>query len=159
MSTENLVSVQISTENLDKINAAIAELNNTLKPILTSLTSEQRMELPKMGEGNTTFVEKALDYAVSNPEFAPPYMDVSEMGIDVKAVDELTKIYRPLKLIMEQLDDTILQSGSEAYVASLAYYNSVKMGSRMNVPDAKPIYDDLKKRFKRSSSKSSEPAA
>ena len=38
-------------------------------------------------------------------------------------------------------------SGSEAYIALLAYYNSVKIASRMNIAGATAIYDDLKQRF------------
>jgi len=29
----------------------------------------------------------------------------------------------------------------------LAYYNSVKQAVKMDIPDATPIYDDLKQRF------------
>ena len=32
-------------------------------------------------------------------------------------------------------------------MAALAFYNSVKMGTKMNVPAAKQVYEDLKKRF------------
>jgi hypothetical protein len=40
-------------------------------------------------------------------------------------------------------------SGSEAYTAALAYYNSVKQAAKMNVPNAKSIYKDLKQRFEK----------
>ncbi len=155
MATENLVSIKISPEDKDKITAAVAELKNVLKPLLVSLTPDERREIPKMGDGTAPFVEKTMDYAKSNPEFAPPYMDVPEMEVDLQAVEDLTSVYRPLLQLMQQLDDSIMLSGSEAYVASLAYYNSVKIGSRMNIPNAKAIYDDLKKRFAKVSSSSS----
>jgi len=29
----------------------------------------------------------------------------------------------------------------------LAYYNSVKLAAKMDIPDAEPIYDDLKQSF------------
>ena len=144
---ENLVSIDISPEDLDKINASVAALNEVLKPLLVSLTSEDRREIPKMGDGTAPFVDKALDYAKSNPEFAPPYLDVPEMEVDLKAVHDLTGIYRSLVQLTQQLDDSIMLSGSEAYVAALAYYNSVKIGSRMNIANARPIFDDLKQRF------------
>jgi len=57
------------------------------------------------------------------------------------------------------LNDTIMLSGSEAYVAALAFYKSVKVAASMNVAGAQPIYEDLKKRFEgqgRSSGTSSE---
>jgi len=38
-------------------------------------------------------------------------------------------------------------AGSEAYVAALSFYNSVKQAAKLNVPEAKTIYEDLKKRF------------
>jgi hypothetical protein len=41
----------------------------------------------------------------------------------------------------------MMLAGSEAYIAALAYYNSVKQAAKMNVPGARAIYDDLSKRF------------
>ncbi len=148
MATKNLVSIKITKDDKAKIDAAVADLNHVLKPMLITLTPQQRREVPKMGDGTAPLVEKVLDYARSNPEFAPPYMDVDELAIDLKAVEDLLSFYRPLLQLMQQLDDSIMLSGSEAYVASLAYYNSVKIGSRMNIRNAKAIYKDLQQRFK-----------
>ena len=44
-------------------------------------------------------------------------------------------------------------SGSEAYVASLAFYNSVKQAAKINIPGAKAISEDLKLRFTRQAKK------
>jgi hypothetical protein len=38
-------------------------------------------------------------------------------------------------------------AGSEAYQSSLIFYNSVKMAARQDIPGAKAIYEELKKRF------------
>ena len=152
---KNQVSIRISPDDLQKVITDVESLNTTLKPLLTSLTVEQRIELPKMGDGTEPFVEKALDYVNSNPEFAPPYVKAEEMAIDFKAVKELLSIYRPLYQLVQQLDDSIMLSGSEAYIGSLAYYNSVKMATRMSAPGAKAIYEDLQQRFRRSPAGSS----
>ncbi|MEP1096900.1 MAG: hypothetical protein ABJG78_17410 [Cyclobacteriaceae bacterium] len=152
MSQENLVSIQLTPENVDKMGSAVDDLREVLEPVLISLTPDKRRVIPKMGDGTEPFVAKALDYAISNPEFAPPYLNVPEMEIDLKAVNDLLDVYRPLLQLMQKLDDSIMLSGSEAYVASLAYYNSVKMGAKMNIGNAKSIYNDLKKRFVKSSS-------
>ena len=61
----------------------------------------------------------------------------------------LTDLARPIEQLNRTLEDTIILAGSEAYVASLAYYNSVKQAAKMNVPGALPIQDDLSKRFDR----------
>ncbi len=51
------------------------------------------------------------------------------------------------------LSDTITLSGSEAYTAALAYYNSVKQAAKANVPNTQPVYEDLRKRFERKTRK------
>lgn len=41
--------------------------------------------------------------------------------------------------------------GSEAYIASLTIYNTVKQATKLNVPGADAIYQDLRERFPGSS--------
>ena len=102
-----------------------------------------------MGDKSIAFVEKALDYAKSNPEFAPAYLNIPELQIDLRAVQDLTAIWQLLEPLTNNVNDTEMLSGSEAFQAALAYYNSVKHAAKMNVPSAKAILDDLKKRFDR----------
>jgi hypothetical protein len=45
------------------------------------------------------------------------------------------------------IDDTMLLSGSEAYIAVLAFYNYLKGAAKMGVPGAKTIFEDLSTRF------------
>jgi hypothetical protein len=72
---------------------------------------------------------------------------------DVNAVNTLSSILKQLEQVTESIDDTMMLAGSEAYIASLSYYNSVKQGTKMNVPNAKIIYEDLKTRFPQKSAK------
>ncbi len=85
-------------------------------------------------------------------QFAPSYLNVEELKTDLQAVTDLTQIFRPIEQLCENLNDTITQAGSEAYIASLAYYNSVKQAAKMNIPDAKTIFNDLKIRFEKATS-------
>lgn len=147
MSFENRISVVLTVEQKTKAQDAIKIIHDVFKDQLITLTPQQRREHPKMGDGTEPFVSKALEYAASNPEFTPKFVNADDMKIDFETVSQLNAVYRPLKQLMEQLDDSILLSGSEAYVAALAYYNSVKIGAKMNVPGAKAVYNDLKKRF------------
>lgn len=88
-----------------------------------------------------------MDYAESDDQFAPPFMDVPEMRKDFDVVDKLMPILRKVGQLNSNLADTLMLAGSEAYVAALSYYNSVKLATRMNIPGAKPVYEDLKVRF------------
>ncbi len=102
-----------------------------------------------MSDKTAPFVSKVLDYVETKAQFAPSYLNVEELKTDLQVVAVLTQIFRPVEQIYENLNDTITQAGSEAYVASLAYYNSVKQAAKMNIPDAKTIFNDLKVRFEK----------
>ena len=144
---ENRVSIKVAPADAQKIADATKIIQDTLMPYLVALTPEDRQNLPKIKQANLPFVQKALEHASSNPNFVPTYIDVNELKIDVNAVDMLNSLLHPLQQVTSSLDDTTMLCGSEAYIAALAFYNSVKQAAKMNVPGAKPIYEDLKVRF------------
>lgn len=156
MPQENLVAVQFTADERTVIDSAIKTLQEKLAPKLITLKVDDRRELPKMSDRTTPFVEKALNYAVSNPDFAPKYLNIDDLKIDVEAVKILTQFANALEQIGTALDDTIMLSGSEAYTAALSYYNNVKQAIKNNIVDAKPIYADLSTRFPGRPAKKSE---
>ena len=147
MSSQKSVSIEIPAALLLEIQQLIVSANAKLAPYLVALTPQERQGLPKMADKTVAFVTKALQFAQSNPEFAPAYLDVPALQTDVKAVQDLTSLEHLLENLVSQLNDTIMLSGSEAYVAGLTYYQSAKVASNRNVPGAKIIYDDLSQRF------------
>ena len=147
MALENRVSIQITPEDQQAIEGALDTLKTKLQPYLHSLTPKDRKELPKMNDRSVAFVNKSLEYAESNTALVPAFVDVAELRKDLDAVENLTQFRRQVEEIFTLLDDTVMLAGSEAYVASLAFYNSVKLGARMNIPGAKPVYEDLRERF------------
>jgi hypothetical protein len=149
MSTDT-VSIVIPSETLSQVLDLQNQIKALMAPYLKALTAAERRELPKMADKTFPFVSKALDYAESNPEFAPKYLNVEALQIDVQAVTDLTSVEQPALNFSTQLNDTIMLCGSEAYVAALMYYNSVKEAARRNIPGAKAIFDDLKSRFEQS---------
>lgn len=151
------ISIQIPPEVLVQVLDLQSQINQLMAPYVIALTPDERHDLPKMAEKTVSFVSKALDYAESNPEFAPKYLDIKALQTDVKAVTDLTSVEQPVQNLFIQLNDTIMMSGSEAYIAALMYYNSVKAAARRNVPGAKAIYDDLKVRFEQARKKTPSP--
>lgn len=149
MPQENKVSITLKPEDLKKVLDALNAANTVLKPYLIALTPAERQELPKMSDGTAPFVQKTLEYAQTNAGFVPAYIDIKELKTDFDAVEALAQIFRPVEQLYFNLSDTMTLSGSEAYVASLAFYNSVKQAARINVPGAKAIAEDLKLRFAR----------
>lgn len=159
MNKENVVSIQIPAADLATVLKKLKEINDVLKPYLVALTPDERKQIAKMSDKTQPFVEKVQDYAKSNPEFAPAYMNVAELNVDMKAVYDLTSILQMVQPLCDNVNDTEMMSGSEAYTAALTYYNSVKQAAKMNVPSAKAIYEDLRKRFEGQGAVSRKPLA
>ncbi|WP_243739624.1 hypothetical protein [Algoriphagus boseongensis] len=122
-----------------------------MNPYLIALTEDQRRKMLKMGEATEPFVGKVMDYVVSNPQFLNPFTNVPEMHKDWKAISQLLPILRTVDQLSSNLNDTVMEAGKEVLEPALAYYTAVKMGVRMNVPDAKPIYEELRKRWEKRS--------
>lgn len=155
--SNNIVAIQIPPADVQAVITKLNEINALLKPYLVALTAEERKQLPKMSEKTVSFVQKSLEYALINPEFAPPYLSVPDLQIDMKAVEDLTSIMQLLQPLCDNVNDTEMMSGSEAYVAALTYYNSIKTAAKRNVTSSKAIADDLKKRFERTSKPENKP--
>ena len=154
---ENRIHLELSDDERTAINDALGVLNNTLAPKLKTLTPDERRKLPKMGDGTEPFVFKSVEYAKNNPEFLPSFVSAEALDTDITAVDVFKGYVRQLRQLVNSLDDSIMLAGSEAYVAGLSYYNSVKQGLKIGAPGAESIYTDLKKRFDTSGQKTTSP--
>lgn len=158
MSITNNISVLINEEAKNNIQEAMKTIYANL-PKLITLSNEQRIVLPKMGDKTLAFVNKSLEYARQNPGIVPQYLDMTEFAKDVEAVNSLFQIITPLHKLQEELDDTILLAGSEAYTASLVFYSALKSALAAGQSGLKNIYDDLSSRFPGRPPKKPEAAA
>lgn len=153
---ENRISIMIPEEVLSEIRECLNRARTLIAPYAQSLTPKQRQGLAKMSDGTEAFVMKSLEFMASDPQFNPPYIDVAELRKDLDAYFQFKPLDTGAKQLADQFSDTVMMAGSEAYTTSLAYYNAVKMAARMNVPGAKAIYDELRKRFERKPGESKE---
>ncbi|MCD6564652.1 MAG: hypothetical protein J7K53_01790 [Bacteroidales bacterium] len=156
MAKDNLVSIQISDEDQTAIQDALATLEEKLQPYLVALTLAEKRGIPKMRDKTTPFVGKVVEYAENNPTLVPGFVIVSEMKVDFEAMALLTEFFQDVEKLYKTLNDTILLCGSEAYKSALNFYKSVKQTAKSGVPGAQVIYDDLKQRFERNTSTSTE---
>jgi hypothetical protein len=158
MSINNIISIDIPQSVADRVIANLNDSISLLKPYVVALTPDDRQKLAKMSDKTVPMVEKIIEYTATHPEFSPAYLDVAELKKDMAATTALLGIARLAEPFNDNLNDTIMLAGSEAYVAALAYYNSVKQAAKMNVPNAKTVYEDLKKRFEGQGASSKTPA-
>lgn len=149
---DNKINFLIPEEDINEVTQKLNEAATLLQPYLIALTPEERRTIPKMSDKTMPFVEKTLEYCQTAPQFAPPYMDREALAGDMKITQQLTPLLRTTIALNNGLDDTVMEAGGESYVNALSYYNSVKQAAKMNVPGAKSIYEDLKKRFEKTKS-------
>lgn len=146
MAQHNQISATLSPEDVQNILNAVYTIHGYL-PFLVNMTPDERRTYPKMGDRTIPFVGKSLDYSKNNYQLVPPFLDVMEFDKDISLVTALTTIARPMRSLLEGIEDTILLAGSEAYTAALLFYQAVKLAAQMNIPGVKTIYDDLRERF------------
>lgn len=155
---KNQISAAISDQTLAQIETKISEIRQLLSPYLVNLTPEERTKLPKMSDKSVSFVSKVMEYIKTNPDLIPPMMDKEEMEKDFKLNQSLQPVFKILKQLSENVSETLMLTGHEAYAQALLYYATVKMAAKTGSPDAKTIQEDLGKRFaKKSPSKKQTP--
>ncbi|MDR2407392.1 MAG: hypothetical protein LBE13_04675 [Bacteroidales bacterium] len=150
---ENRHNKSIPSEVLRESQDLINRIISLLLPYILPLTPEERHALVKMGNKSVSFVEKAFDYARHYPEFCPSYFDLSAFEIDVNDAIGLRVLNISARQLVDNIEDTSMVAGSEAFQAALIFYNAVKSAAAQNIPGAKEAYNDLKTRFPRTKHK------
>ncbi|WP_153796601.1 hypothetical protein [Foetidibacter luteolus] len=100
-----------------------------------------------MGDKTVSFVQKALEYAKSNPTMVPNYLDIAEAERDLKLSLDLQTIHNLAGTITLSIEDAMMICGSEAYNVALLIYKAVQGAAKGNVPGSQAILDELKQRF------------
>jgi len=147
MSNENRMSLVMPDEVVAGAKQHFTDAAQIVSPFLMNLTPEEIKELPKMGDKSYSFVTKALEYMKIPGTPIPSYLNVAELEVDLKGYDTIRQVLQTVMPTIDMLNDSMTLSGSEAYVAVLAYYNYIKGAAKSNVPGAQTIYDDLSARF------------
>lgn len=145
----NKIDAALTAANRDAVLNHIAQIRTAL-PFLLDLSPEDRQALPKMGDKSRAFVAQALQLAEQDDSYLPRSFDVAEMKRDVALADALYPIYTALKQLMELVDDTYIQVGSEAYTAGLIVYQYAKRnGAGGGGTGLDDLLDALGQRFAR----------
>jgi hypothetical protein len=104
------------------------------------------------GIKNLGFIETAYESASANPQFIPPYLNMTEYGDAVQDFTRKRTLFTTLQQFVQQVSDSMLLASDAAYRDALEYYNSIKDAARQRVPGAEAEYKLLSKYFKKSKS-------
>jgi len=147
MSNSNRVSLNLPDELVALLKQHFNDASEAVAPALINLSPDESKALAKLGDKSYSFVTKALEYMKLPGTPMPPYVNIEEMAIDLKAYDTLRQILQTIVPLVDRLNDTMALTGSGAYGAALSFYNYIKGAAKSNVPGAQTIYDDLSARF------------
>ena len=125
MKYPNLISTTIQDKDLDEILDAFNFINDKLSELVV-LSREELDALPKTGQDTIRFVQDNLKEAETHPELVPNDVEIDEIKKDVELINSINKILDPLNDLQRKLENSALVAGSEAYLPSLAIYNSMK---------------------------------
>ncbi|MCW3807998.1 hypothetical protein [Plebeiibacterium marinum] len=137
----------VPSDVMEEVKRKLNEVKDLLGPHMSTLTKEERKTLPKMGEKTMAFVVNAHKYSKQHPELLPAYVTEKDFDVDVTDATGLLPIKDLLQQMQDEISDTTLLAGSEAYTQALLFYKNAKFAASNNVPGAKGVYDDLSSRF------------
>ncbi|HMY68429.1 MAG TPA: hypothetical protein PL163_17405 [Leptospiraceae bacterium] len=146
MDTGKLHKAALSDQALTDVMNAIDIIINSV-PFLMNLSPEEKRTMFKLGDKSLGFIEKVVDYSEKYPDFIPNYIEKGQIRQEYELFKRLSMIYRKLNPLMENLQATQMEAGSELYEMGLLYYHTVKTASTSDIPNAKPVFDDLKTKF------------
>jgi hypothetical protein len=144
---ENTISIEIPADVKAAVAAKFGEIEALLKPYAVSIAEDEKGALLKIADKTIPFVDKVEGYVVTAPEFIPNHMDVPEFVRDKTALDSLDAMLKVANPVMSLISDTLELTANDSFSAALLYFRSVRQASNDGVAKAKPIYEDLAKRF------------
>ena len=149
MAIDNMISVDFSDQELNKIENALNEVLQVLSGKVINLTPEERTQYGSIGDKNKIFVDKCKAYMEQDPTTVPNTLDKHEFDKDYKARQQMEEPLKKLSRITEMLMDTKILLDFDNYNGSLSYYRYVKFLATQNTPGITSIYEDLRQHFEK----------
>jgi len=145
---KDLTNVVIPQADLEAIQTKLGELEAMLKPYLVNLTPTERKRMITINDGNFPFAEKAMQYTISNSNLVPAFIETESVKRDFDLYKQMRPLLQRITQLHTSIENTVMESGHEAYSQLLSFYNAVKYADKMGVQGAKDIFEDLRVRFR-----------
>ena len=116
--TQNLMSLALSADDLDAIDAALATLEARLTG-LVALQPDERRGLTKMGDKSEAFCRQTLAAMAAQPQCVPPDFGLESALADLAAADRLHPRLLRLRRLSERAEDSEMALGCDVMVAAL----------------------------------------
>ena len=126
---QNLVSMNLSSDQLAAVDAALSALESNLSEMV-SLTPKQRRTVPRMGDKSEAFCRQALSLLGQNPQVVNPSLGLPEAESDLATLDALRPRLQRMGRLLQRGMDTEVALGSDVMAAALQGYALLKVSGR-----------------------------
>jgi len=123
------------------------EVIGMLEPYFVILTREERQALLRKGAGSFKFLEMSHEFAVDYPELFPAFTEAAIFEEEFSIVRELWFFGNKLNQLKDSMSDMEMRASSHVLETAMAFYHTVKIAARHDIPGARVIYDELKLKF------------
>ncbi|GIJ94830.1 hypothetical protein CAPN002_20480 [Capnocytophaga stomatis] len=147
MALDNVISVEFSSEELKKINDALATIEQVMKDKSVNLTPDERQQYGRIADRNKLLVDKCKVYMELNPQSLPPTLNKEEFDRDYQARTQIDPIMKRIAVLQTIFSDMKTLLDFDNFNASVSYYRYVKYLSMQNAPGMTAIYGDLKTHY------------
>lgn len=127
--SQNIVDLPIDATILDPLDAAIAQMENSLTGLI-SLTPQQRRDLIKMGEKSEAFCRTALNVAQQHAGIMARDFDLEGFQRDQQALDLLRPRILRIAHLYQRITDTEMALGSDLMASALEVYGVLKVSGK-----------------------------
>ena len=138
---------KIPSKVLHDAQTLLDEVARMLEPYRVVLTDEERQVLIKMGTVPFNFLELSHKFAVEYPDLFPFFMKAAIFKDEYFTVRELRSFVNKLNQLKDNINDTGMATGTHALETAMAFYHTVKIAARHDIPGAKAIFEELKQEF------------
>ena len=149
---KNLVSGELTDENIGKVNTHLSDIE-TLMPFLIALPADEKRKMNPMGKQSIEFVNTALTGAKRFSQYLLPTFKKDEFAKDVKLIHDLRDIRAGVVSLLEKIDDTIYGTAVDAMQSANEVYSYLKTASEKDAA-LKEFVGEMSKRYDRPNKKS-----
>ena len=138
---------KIPAEVLFNAHSKLDEARGMLEPYFVELSPPERQSLVRIEVESFKILELTHKLAVEYPELFPTFTKAAVFEEEFFTIRELWTFDNKLDKLKSNIGDTEMAVGSHTLDTAMAFYNTVKIAARHDIPGAKVIFEELKPRF------------
>jgi len=123
------------------------EVQSKFEPYVVALPEAERQVVAEKGPEYFGFVELAYKFAVEYPELFPAFMETAAFNEEFSAVCEFISLGSKLNRLCHNIRNAEMAAAGTTLETALAFYQTVKIAARHDIPGARAIYEELKSKL------------